>query len=255
MAALLAGKTDINIAADFVGVRNIFSNPQIRILAQVNQHRIFQLAGKKDKIPTIQSLKGKKVGITENSAGEYFMGTFLTANNMQFSDVTLVNLTPQEMIDQVGNDTIDAMVVFEPHVYNLKKKLGENFVSWDVQEDQNISAIVYTTQGYIDQNPEIVKKYLKSLIDAENYYKEHLNETKEMVTRTFQYEKEYVDYSWPKLTHHVTLNQELLLGMEDQARWIIENNLTDKTTVPNYLDYIYFEGLKSVKPEAVTITY
>ncbi len=41
--------------------------------------------------------------------------------------------------------------------------------------------------------------------------------------------------------------------MDDEARWSIANNLTDKTVVPNYLDYIYLDGLEALKPEAVTI--
>lgn len=253
MAGLLAGKTDINIAADFVGVRNIFDHPELRILAQANQHRIFQLAAKKDRIATPQDLKGKKIGVTKNSAGEYFLGNFLSANNLKLEDVTRVDLTPLDMITQVENGKIDGMVVFEPHVYNLKKKIGQNFISWNIQGDQNISALVYTTQAFIDKNPEIVQRYLKALVDAETYYETHVDETKEMVAKKLSYEREYIDYSWPKLTHHITLNQELILGMEDEARWTIENKLTDKTIVPNYLENIYFDGLSIVKPDAVTI--
>ena len=32
-----------------------------------------------------------------------------------------------------------------------------------------------------------------------------------------------------------------------------KNRLTRKTKVPNYLNFIYIDGLKAVKPEAVTI--
>lgn len=252
---MLANETDVTIAADFVGVRNIFNHPEIRILAQVNQHRIFQLAGKKNKLSRPPDLKDKKIGVTKNSAGEYFLGIFLQANNLKLEDITLVDLTPAQMIDQVENDTIDAMVVFEPHVYNLQKRLGNNFIAWNVQGNQNISAILYTTQDFIDKNPDVIKRYLRALVQSENYYKTHVEQTKDMVTTMFSYEKEYMDYSWPKLTHHITLNQELLLSMEDQARWTIENKLTDKTTVPNYLEFIYLEGLSSVKPEAITIIH
>jgi NitT/TauT family transport system substrate-binding protein len=41
--------------------------------------------------------------------------------------------------------------------------------------------------------------------------------------------------------------------MEDEARWMIENKLTTKTTIPNFLDYLYLDGLLTVKPEAVNI--
>ncbi len=41
--------------------------------------------------------------------------------------------------------------------------------------------------------------------------------------------------------------------MEDEARWIIKNNLTTEKTVPNFSDYIYEAGLEAIKPEAVNI--
>ncbi len=34
---------------------------------------------------------------------------------------------------------------------------------------------------------------------------------------------------------------------------LIANNLTTEKQVPNFLDYIYEDGLKAVKPEAVNI--
>lgn len=255
LAGLVADKTDIGIAADFVGVRNIFDQPDLRILAQVNQHRIFELAAKKDRIRSPQDLKGKKIGVTKNSAGEYFLGNFLLVNNLKLEDITMVDLTPAEMIAQIEDGTIDAMVVFEPNIYDLKKKLGENFISWDVQGTRNISALVYTKQAFIDKNPDVIKRYIKSLIEAEQYYKTHIEETKQMVATQNKLERDYIDYSWPKIDHHITLDQVLLLGMEDAARWTIKNKLTDKTTVPNYLRYIYFAALQEVKPEAVTIIH
>ena len=51
----------------------------------------------------------------------------------------------------------------------------------------------------------------------------------------------------------VSLPQALIIAMEDEARWRIENKLTDKTTVPNYLDFIYTDALEAVNPEAVTV--
>ncbi|GAJ14452.1 unnamed protein product, partial [marine sediment metagenome] len=36
-------------------------------------------------------------------------------------------------------------------------------------------------------------------------------------------------------------------------RWRIENGLTDKTDVPNFLDFLYTDALQVTNPEAVTI--
>ena len=39
--------------------------------------------------------------------------------------------------------------------------------------------------------------------------------------------------------------------MEDEARWMIKNNLTTEKQVPDFMNYIYADGLKAIKPEAV----
>jgi hypothetical protein len=41
--------------------------------------------------------------------------------------------------------------------------------------------------------------------------------------------------------------------MEDEGRWMINNNLTSEKTIPDFRDYIYLKGLDEVKPEAVNI--
>jgi NitT/TauT family transport system substrate-binding protein len=48
---------------------------------------------------------------------------------------------------------------------------------------------------------------------------------------------------WDIYNFKITLGQSLLVTLEDQARWAIENELTDKTEVPNYLNYIYYDAL------------
>jgi hypothetical protein len=42
-------------------------------------------------------------------------------------------------------------------------------------------------------------------------------------------------------------------GLEDEARWMIKNNLTREKQIPDFMNYIYVDGLKAVKPEAVSI--
>jgi NitT/TauT family transport system substrate-binding protein len=94
---------------------------------------------------------------------------------------------------------------------------------------------------------------MRSLLEAEEYIKTNSETTKNFVKKRFDYELDYIDYSWPKQKFVVTLEQAMLILFEDQARWKIENNLTDVRGVPNYLDYIYLDVLEAMKPDAVTI--
>lgn len=42
-------------------------------------------------------------------------------------------------------------------------------------------------------------------------------------------------------------------AIEDEARWMIKNKLTNQKQIPGFMNYIYVDGLRAVKPEAVNI--
>jgi NitT/TauT family transport system substrate-binding protein len=41
--------------------------------------------------------------------------------------------------------------------------------------------------------------------------------------------------------------------MKDEAQWMINNNLTSEATIPDFVNYLYTDGLKAIRPEAVKI--
>ena len=113
--------------------------------------------------------------------------------------------------------------------------------------------MLLTKEDWLDKNPAASERFMKSILEAEDYIKDNSEEAKEFATDRFDYESDYMDYSWPKQEFVVILEQAMLIAFEDQARWKIKNKLTDKTEVPNYLDHICLNALEEVKPEAVTI--
>jgi NitT/TauT family transport system substrate-binding protein len=60
---------------------------------------------------------------------------------------------------------------------------------------------------------------------------------------------------WPQHQFSLTLDQGLVAAMEDEARWMIEHDLAPEENVPNFLDYIYIDGLEVVKPDAVNVIH
>ncbi|MEE8433112.1 MAG: hypothetical protein V3S16_17830, partial [Candidatus Desulfatibia sp.] len=66
-------------------------------------------------------------------------------------------------------------------------------------------------------------------------------------------DKEAVVRGWQEGEFALFLDQALIVGIEDQARWAIKNELTDATKAPNYLNYIYLDALEAVKPNSMTI--
>ncbi len=250
--ALIAGEADISTSADNVFVSNSFEHADLRVLGTVATKQVKELVVRKDKgITTINDLTGKKIGVTKRSGAEFQLGVFLTFNGISQGDVELVDLRPPEMMGAISNGDVDAVFVWDPYLYNIKKKLGENAISWPGGED--FYFVLLTKEDWLDKNTAAVERLMKSMLEAEDYIKDNSEEAKEFAKDRFDYESDYMDYSWPKQEFAVILEQAMLIAFEDQARWKIKKKLTDKTEVPNYLDYIWLDALELVKPEAVTI--
>ncbi len=250
--ALIAGEADISTSAGFVFVSNSFDYIDLRILGTVATAEVKELVARKDKgITTTDDLIGKKIGVTKKSGGEFALGRFLIFNGLSLQDVELVDLKPSEMVGTISNGDIDAAFSWDPNVYNIKKELGDNAISWSGGQD--FYFVLITKEDWIENNPAAAERFMKSVLEAEDYIKDNSEESKEFVKDRFDYESDYMDYSWPKQEFAVILEQAMLIAFEDQARWRIDNNLTDATRVPNYLDYIYLDALEKVKPEAIGI--
>jgi NitT/TauT family transport system substrate-binding protein len=155
------------------------------------------------------------------------------------------------MLGAISSGDVDAVFTWDPNVHNIKKKLGDNAISWPGGHE--FYFVLITKENWIENNPAAAERFLKSVLEAEEYVKNNSEQAKESIKDKFDYDPDYMDYSWPKQKLAVVLEQAMLMALEDQARWRIKNKLTEKTDVPNYLDHIYFDALEEVKPEAVTI--
>jgi NitT/TauT family transport system substrate-binding protein len=78
-------------------------------------------------------------------------------------------------------------------------------------------------------------------------------ESKAIVQRELDLDPGYMDTVWQQNQFALTLDQSLVLAMEDEARWMIANNLTNATAVPDFRQYISTEGLEAVKPGSVNV--
>lgn len=254
IADLLAGKLDTAMASDFAGVRNSFAGEDIKILATLSKSEAFDLIARRDHgINTAIGLRGRRIGVTRKTVGEFYLGQFLIFNKLSGRDVTIVDQPQDQLVVALKAGELDAAVLFEPNAYQAKKQLGANAVRWSVQADQSIYSLLYSTSKYTTKHSETVERYLRAVVRAEDYMRNHKSESQSIVAQKLGYTQEYIEYIWPKFSFVASLDQELLLNMDDEARWAIENRLTTSLTVPNYLRLLYLPALDAVKPQGITV--
>lgn len=253
---LIADKTDIATSADFVLVSNSTKHKDLRVIGTITSANSIQLVARKDKgIEKIADLKGKRIGVKKKSTAEFFLGTFLLFNHISTDEVEIIDMSPLDMVENIAEGKIDAVIIWQPYAYFMKKRLGANAVSWAAQGGMDFYFLVLAKEKWINRNPGVVKRFMKALLDAEKFTKENNDEAKAIYTRITGYEYALVDQIWSHMNFTIELPQALLILLEDQTRWMIENKLTDTTEMPNYLNYMYFDTLKELKPEAITMIY
>ena len=252
--ALLAGEADISTSADFVLVRNSFNHSDLRVLGTVATAEITYLVARKDRdIERPADLRGKRVGVTRKSVGEFFLGTFLIFNGLSIKDVNVVDLKPSGIVEAISAGEIDAGLTWEPNVQAMQKRLGSNALTWPAQGGHGFYFILISTDAWVRSHQGAAERLLKALLMAEEFARSDPDAARGIIMRKFGLAPEYVRAVWPEHNFSVELPQGLILVMEDQARWAIASGLTEADTVPNYLDAIYMDALDAVRPEAVTI--
>ncbi len=252
--AMLAGQADVSTATDFVFVSNGFTHADLRTIGTIAMADVCELVARKDRgILAPKDLKGKTIGITKKSIGEFMLGRFLLFNDILMEEVRIVDLTPSELIRSITSGQIDAALTWDPNIYIIKNILGENAVNWGVQSGQDFNFILITREKWIDKHFAAGKRLLTALVQTEQYVQLNPTKVQAFIQKRFKYNDEYVSYTYSRHNFRVRLPQSLILTMEDQAQWRIDNRLANRIEVPNFLTYIHTDMLAKVNPESITV--
>ena len=216
-----------------------------------NDHHI--LAMRDRGITAPKDLKGKSVGTRVGSSGHFFLGLFLTYHQMRMSNIKIIDLEMTRLSAALLQGQVDAIASFEPYIYQARKALGDKALLFPSQGLFRDDVYFVTRKDYLKDHTEALKRFLRAIEKADSFIFENKEEALEIVGQKLKMDKEGLKPIWSDLVFKLFLDQSVLISLEDQARWAIRNKLTGAEKVPNYLDYIYPDLLKAVKPEAVKI--
>ncbi len=254
MNELLAGNADFAYAAEFVGVSTSFLPADFRIITSTSKSDVIALVLRNDRgISKPSDLKGKTIALPKGTAAEFFLGRYLTLNGMDIHDVTVRYLSPGELAASIESGDSDAVVIWEPNAYQITQKLGRNGTKWPAQGGQRFYWVTYTRADVIRDRPAMIRQYLHALNDAENFIYANEPEAKAIVQRRMNLTHDHMETMWGQHRFALSLDQGLVLAMEDEARWMAQQNMTGGRAMPSYLDMIYQDPMREVKPSAVTI--
>jgi sulfonate transport system substrate-binding protein len=255
LQSVIEGKADIATTGDTPIVFAVISGKQITTLAMIQtSNRNEAIVARRDRgIVKPTDLQGKTIGVTLGTTGDFFADSFLIYHGIDRKHVKIIDLKPDEMAVALTTEKVDAVSTWNPNLIQLKKKLGSKGIIFFGESLYTEIFCVVGGQEYVKKNPAAIKKVLRALLKAEVFVQQHPEEARRYVAEFIKADKIVLDELWDIFTLRVALDQSLLVDLEEQTRWAMKHRLTVRRDMPNYLDFIYVDGLSAVKPEAVRI--
>jgi NitT/TauT family transport system substrate-binding protein len=255
--SLLEGKVDFAVSGDFTFVKSSFTNPELRILYSISEAGSIRLLARKDRgIRNIEDLKGKKIGVTQKSSGEFSLAMHLTLNQLSMADIRPVFLTPAQMEGAILRGAVDAVLTWAPYVIEIKEKLDQKAVDLTNSQLSEVYLVLSTTLEVIRDRERVLKQLTKALREGEKFIENNKQEAMDIVKKRLRIRYSAYPEVWDSHVFQLTLTQNMLIDLENQARWIIQHSQKrqNRKTL-NFLWHIEPKFLKEVKPEGVTVIY
>ena len=257
LEAVLQGQAHLGTSADLPIMFAALNGRPVSVVATIfSTEKDHGIVARRDRgIVAPASLKGKRIGVTLGTSGHFLLDAFLNRQKLSPSEVKTLNLKPEDLSAALLQGKVDAVATWEPFLSTSLAQLGGNGTIFPGEGVYNVLFNVSGTLDYVSKHPDTMKKFLRALIRGARFCGEAPDAARQIAARAMKTDSARLTELWPSYRFNVVLDQGLVLALEDQSRWAIKNKLTDRTAMPNYLDYVHLDALRSVTPSAVTIIH
>jgi NitT/TauT family transport system substrate-binding protein len=259
--AALAGKAQFATTTDSVvglaganGVRSLIVAEFTRL------SRGMVVAARTDRVRAPADLKGKRVATTLGSSGHYFLSRYLSLHGLTLKDVTVVNLRGPDAVTAVVKGDIDALAWgFDAGQKAVADSGGKvQLLSNDNLEKVFVSHYVLSaSEAVVSANPKLVESAVRSLLDAEKFYRAQTADAIALVAERTKATTEATREGIETLSIGVKLDNRLLDDLVLNARWAVEAGLATPSKEDLralFRKSVYTDALRAVAPDRVSIT-
>ncbi len=255
--SMLEGKADLAVVADTPFVFALLGGADIAMLAGISQaRRALAIVARSDRgINKIQDLHGKSLGVTMGTNLPYFLDAMLQANGVPGDKVNLTDLRMDAGISAFKDGRIDAAVVYQPYLAKLQAEMGKHIKVFYGEDVYAFRFILVGKPSYIDSHPQEVQRVLIALIAANRVIRDHPVEARLAVGEALKINDATMAQLFEPEDYSVSLDQAMLLALDDQTRWAMQKGLVAPRPMPNYLKFMKYQDLEAVLPTAVTVVH
>lgn len=142
-------------------------------------------------IQSVAELKGKRIGVKLGDFGELFVLKMLEKSGLTPSDVTLVNIEAEAILQSLKNGDIQAGQTWEPYVFQAVQS-GAKVLFTSKQTPGLITDVVVFRSHVLQDRPDEVRAFLRAWFQAVDYWKNNPEETKTLISNKLNIKPEEV---------------------------------------------------------------
>ncbi len=132
----------------------------------------------------IDDLEGKRVGVQIGTTYELLINEMLRSAGLSMSDVTLVNITPEEVPANLGK-TIDAGFIYEPYTSQALAE-GNTLLLKSTQFIGLYPDVIVFRSEIVENRPDDIRAFLKAWFEAVEFRKQNPQQARQIVADYFQ---------------------------------------------------------------------
>jgi NitT/TauT family transport system substrate-binding protein len=205
-------------------------------------------------VADVASLKGKRIGVNQDSFQEFFLAIALQKNGLTLDDVITIQATAED-VGKFINGEVDALVTWEPHASEAKEKGGRS-----IFDSSQVPGLIYVGltfhRSFIEQRPQDVQAYVNVWHKTTEFIKEHPEEAFQIIAdiydvpvgdvQAFTQQDKILDLADNKISFSYAAGFESLHGTARQINdFMIEKGITDKKL--DTLDFIDARFIRNVE--------
>ncbi|MDR2089614.1 MAG: ABC transporter substrate-binding protein [Clostridiales Family XIII bacterium] len=179
--AVTAGQLDLANMGDLPTVQVWANNVDIKVISYLwDLPKGYSMVAHPDSgIETLADIKGKRIATILGSNHHKLLLKFLASQGLTPDDIQMTNLPIGDAVTSLREGLIDAITVDEPILSQLQ---SDGFVEVSTAEGYDrIFCVVYGRSAYLEQNPDIVARYLKTINKTNKWIDENPDEAVRIV--------------------------------------------------------------------------
>ncbi|ODS32626.1 MAG: ABC transporter substrate binding component [Candidatus Scalindua rubra] len=254
MDALMSKDIDFSVSVE-TNMAFIKYQPEsnLQVICSIAQKYDDAIVARRDMgINSPKDLEGNTVALLAATTSHVFADRFFKFYGLDPNKINIFNLTPPSIQAAVITGNVTAGSIWQPYRYNVVKELGDKAIEFNDRRIYKAYSIVAVRKEFALQHPELIKKFLRVLIEAE----EHINSYKEVsiaiLSKELGIEPEVLRAVWEEYVNKVELDNDLFEIIKEEGVWIHETQKGFKEKpVPEYTDVINAQFLQEVDPARV----